>query len=159
MGVALSKIPILPWTYLVDLWRWKVFSGEISPAEYQSKWTDLVEKYQGLKRPTAASPDDFDPGAKYHVAVSCKSFLKLIARSQMSPIFVILEQQYCSFNSTKRSVKQQITRDPSTNVRFTNQKLPGKDLRKCCPWVKAKSGKTRSKRSPMGILILWMPNP
>ena len=47
MTVALSKIPILPWTYLVDLWRWKVFAGEIKPDEYQSSWLKLVARYQG----------------------------------------------------------------------------------------------------------------
>ena len=47
MTVALSKIPILPWTYLVDLWRWKVFSGEIRPEAYQSSWLKLVARYQG----------------------------------------------------------------------------------------------------------------
>jgi len=69
MSVALSKIPVLPWAYLVDLWRWKVFNGSISPSEYQSEWIRLVEKFQGLKRMTPSQPDDFDPGAKYHVAV------------------------------------------------------------------------------------------
>ena len=48
MAMALAKIPVLPWTYLLDVWRWKVFSGEITFEKYQSEWLKLVEKYQGL---------------------------------------------------------------------------------------------------------------
>jgi peptidyl-dipeptidase A len=68
LGVALSKIPILPWTYLVDLWRWNVFSGKTPKENYQKDWIKLVERYQGMSRPMDSTPEDFDPGAKYHVA-------------------------------------------------------------------------------------------
>ena len=47
MSVALSKIAILPWTFLVDLWRWKVMSGEVTVENYQNEWEKLVEHYQG----------------------------------------------------------------------------------------------------------------
>ena len=69
MATALVKIPILPWSYLVDVWRWKVFSGEIKKNEYQSYWEHLVEKYQGIHRPEPAAKDSFDPGSKYHIPV------------------------------------------------------------------------------------------
>ncbi|KNC99914.1 uncharacterized protein SPPG_05286 [Spizellomyces punctatus DAOM BR117] len=67
LAVALTKIAVLPWVYLVDQWRWKVFSGEVKPEDYQTAWIKLVEKYQGLKRPYPSTPDDFDPGAKFHI--------------------------------------------------------------------------------------------
>ena len=65
---ALDKIAFLPFGLLVDQWRWKVFSGEIKPENYNASWWELREKYQGLKPPTERSEADFDPGAKYHVA-------------------------------------------------------------------------------------------
>ena len=52
---------------LVDQWRWKVFNGEISPAQYNQAWWELREKYQGIKAPVVRTENDFDPGAKYHV--------------------------------------------------------------------------------------------
>lgn len=64
---ALDKIAFLPFGLMIDQWRWKVFSGEITPAQYNQAWWDLTEKYQGVKAPTARSEADFDPGAKYHV--------------------------------------------------------------------------------------------
>ena len=68
MKMALDKVAFLPFGLLVDQWRWKVFSGEIKPADYNKAWWDLKLKYQGVAPPVARSEDDFDPGAKYHVA-------------------------------------------------------------------------------------------
>jgi peptidyl-dipeptidase A len=68
MKWALDKIAFLPWAKLVDQWRWQVFSGEVKPENYNAAWWQLREKYQGVVAPMARSEDDFDPGAKYHVA-------------------------------------------------------------------------------------------
>ena len=65
---ALDKVAFLPFGLLVDQWRWKVFAGEITPANYNKGWWDLKLKYQGVVPPVARSERDFDPGAKYHVA-------------------------------------------------------------------------------------------
>jgi len=65
---ALEKVAFLPFGMLIDQWRWKVFSGEITPAEYNKAWWDLRLKYQGVAPPVSRSEADFDPGAKYHVA-------------------------------------------------------------------------------------------
>jgi peptidyl-dipeptidase A len=64
---ALDKVAFLPFGYLVDQWRWKVFSGEVGPNDYNKAWWDLREKYQGIAPPVPRSEQDFDPGAKYHV--------------------------------------------------------------------------------------------
>jgi peptidyl-dipeptidase A len=67
---ALEKIAFLPFGLLIDQWRWKVFSGEITPANFNAEWWKLREKYQGVAAPVARSEADFDPGAKYHVAAN-----------------------------------------------------------------------------------------
>ena len=64
---ALDKVAFLPFGYLVDQWRWKVFSGEVGPNDYNKAWWELREKYQGVSAPAARTEEDFDPGAKYHV--------------------------------------------------------------------------------------------
>lgn len=64
---ALDKVSFVPFGLLVDQWRWKVYSGEVSPEQYNQAWWDLREKYQGIAPPVARSEADFDPGAKYHV--------------------------------------------------------------------------------------------
>lgn len=67
---ALDKVAFLPFGYLVDQWRWKVFSGEVGPGDYNKAWWELREKYQGVSAPLARSESDFDAGAKYHVAAN-----------------------------------------------------------------------------------------
>ncbi len=65
---ALDRVAFLPFGLLIDQWRWKVFSGEIKPEDYNRAWWELRLKYQGVVPPVARSEADFDPGAKYHVA-------------------------------------------------------------------------------------------
>ena len=67
---ALDKVAFLPFGLLVDQWRWKVFSGEIKPTDYNRTWWELRRKYQGIAPPGERSENDFDPGAKFHVAAN-----------------------------------------------------------------------------------------
>ena len=70
MKVALSKIAFLPFGLMVDKWRWDVFSGKVTPDQYNQHWWDLKLKYQGVAPPLPRAATDFDPGAKYHVAAN-----------------------------------------------------------------------------------------
>jgi len=82
---ALDKVAFLPFGYLVDQWRWKVFSGEIKPGDYNKAWWDLREKYQGVSAPAPRTEEDFDPGAKYHVPANtpyARYFLAAILQFQ-----------------------------------------------------------------------------
>ena len=67
MKLALEKIAFLPFGKMIDEWRWKVFSGEIKPEDYNKGWWALREEYQGIKAPVERSEADFDAGAKYHI--------------------------------------------------------------------------------------------
>ncbi len=67
LNQALDKVAFLPFGLLIDQWRWRVFSGEVSPDEYNDAWWTLREQYQGVRAPVARAVGDFDPGAKYHV--------------------------------------------------------------------------------------------
>jgi peptidyl-dipeptidase A len=64
---AMEKVPGMPWTALVDKWRWGVFSGATPPTGYNKAWTDLRLQYQGIIPPVERTEADFDPGAKYHI--------------------------------------------------------------------------------------------
>ncbi len=60
---ALEKVAFLPFGLLIDQWRWKVFTGEITPEQYNRAWWDLRLKYQGVAPPVERTEADFDPGA------------------------------------------------------------------------------------------------
>jgi peptidyl-dipeptidase A len=44
---ALAKIAFLPFGYMIDLWRWRVFDGTYDSSKYNSGWWDLRSQYQG----------------------------------------------------------------------------------------------------------------
>lgn len=67
LKMALDKIAFLPFGLMVDRWRWGVFSGETTPAEYNDAWSANMLRYQGLTPPGPRPDDAFDPGAKYHI--------------------------------------------------------------------------------------------
>ncbi|MXO73917.1 peptidase M2 family protein [Altererythrobacter aerius] len=64
---AMDKVAFLPFGLLVDKWRWGVFDGSITPANYNTAWVDLKKQYQGIVPPVDRPADAFDPGAKYHI--------------------------------------------------------------------------------------------
>ncbi|XP_060996760.1 angiotensin-converting enzyme-like protein Ace3 [Dama dama] len=85
MSVALEKIAFIPFAYLMDLFRWKVFDGTIEKDMYNQEWWNLRLKYQGLCPPIPRTEEDFDPGAKFHISASLpyiRYFLSLVLQFQ-----------------------------------------------------------------------------
>ena len=80
MKQALDKVAFLPFGLLIDQWRWRVFSGEIKPADYNKSWWEMRTRYQGVSAPMARTESDFDPGAKYHVAANVPYTRYFLAR-------------------------------------------------------------------------------
>jgi len=80
LRMAMDKVAFLPFGLLIDQWRWKVFSGEIKPADYNKAWWQMREDYQGIFPPVARSEADFDPGAKYHVPANVPYTRYFLAR-------------------------------------------------------------------------------
>ena len=86
MKLAADKIAFLPFGKVVDEWRWKVFSGEIKPADYNRTWWELRRKYQGIVPPVTRDETQFDAGAKYHVPGNTpytRYFLSFILQFQL----------------------------------------------------------------------------
>jgi peptidyl-dipeptidase A len=77
---AMDKVAFLPFGLLIDQWRWKIFSGEVKPADYNAAWWALRNKYQGVSAPLPRSATDFDPGAKYHVPANTPYTRYFLAR-------------------------------------------------------------------------------
>ena len=48
---ALYRIPLIPWSLVVDTWRWHVFEGRIKYEDWNTHWWHLRESLQGVKSP------------------------------------------------------------------------------------------------------------
>lgn len=66
---GLSKIPQVPFAYIIDKYRWETFSGQIKPYEYNAQFWKYTMKYQGLAPPNGLPRGEeyFDVAAKYHI--------------------------------------------------------------------------------------------
>lgn len=67
LRAALERLAFLPFGLVVDQWRWQVFEGKITPADYNRAWWALKLKYQNVAPSKPRGEEFFDPGAKYHV--------------------------------------------------------------------------------------------
>ncbi|ODM89396.1 Angiotensin-converting enzyme, partial [Orchesella cincta] len=67
MQVSLQKVPFLPFAYLIDAYRWKIFDGSISRKDLTYEWTKIRSDYQGVIPPVVRTELDFDAAAKYHL--------------------------------------------------------------------------------------------
>jgi peptidyl-dipeptidase A len=67
---ALEKVAFLPFSLVMDQWRWQVLSGKIRPEDYNAAWWNLRKEYQGVIAPAPRTEAHFDAAAKYHVPVN-----------------------------------------------------------------------------------------
>jgi peptidyl-dipeptidase A len=108
---ALERVAFLPFGLLIDQWRWKVFSGEVTPADYNAAWWALRAKYQGVAPPAPRSEADFDPGAKYHIPGNTPYMRYFLARVLQFQFYRALCQEAghtgplyrCSFYDSKEA--------------------------------------------------------
>nr|QHO60759.1 salivary 71kDa-like protein [Sergentomyia schwetzi] len=79
LNMALDKMAFLPFAYTVDKYRWGVFRGEISPADYNCKFWEMRAQYGGVEPPVDRSEKDFDPPAKYHISADVEYLRYLVS--------------------------------------------------------------------------------
>lgn len=81
MRMALQKVAFLPFAYVMDKYRFALFRNQITrPTELNKRWWEMRLQYGGLKPPISRhDPENFDPGAKYHVATNVPYAKYLIA--------------------------------------------------------------------------------
>ncbi|XP_055551685.1 angiotensin-converting enzyme-like [Wyeomyia smithii] len=121
--MALERVAFLPFGYLIDMWRWDVFSGAVNGSNWNSHWWSLREKYQKVYAPVTRTEDDFDPGAKYHIPANSQYiayFLAHILEFQFYRSLCIEAGQYDPSNSTS---------DPLHKCDFYNSKAAGNKLK------------------------------
>jgi peptidyl-dipeptidase A len=143
---ALDRVAFLPFGLMIDQWRWKVFSGEITPDGYNKAWWELRLKYQGVAPPVARSEADFDPGAKYHVAANVPYTRYFLAH--------ILEFQFYRALCRESGFKGQLNRctfygSKETGAKFNKMLAMGQSK----PWPDALETLTGERQTDAGALL------
>ncbi|RNA19074.1 angiotensin-converting enzyme [Brachionus plicatilis] len=117
MMVALKKIAFLPFGYLIDKWRWELFRGNINESNYNLKWWEMREKFQGVQAPVFRDELSFDPGSKFHIVANIP-----YSRYFMSNIL--------QFQLYKSLCKHSENEGPLYNCDFYGSKKAGNKLKK-----------------------------
>lgn len=69
LRTALSKIPQIPFQYILDIFRWNLFNGTVSMDNANAAFWNLAANEQGIHQPDWENRKYFfDAGAKFHVA-------------------------------------------------------------------------------------------
>ncbi|KAK4305028.1 hypothetical protein Pmani_023054 [Petrolisthes manimaculis] len=133
MNMALDKITFLPFGYLMDNWRWDVFSGKTPEKDWNCAWWNLRYNIQGIKPPVQRSEFDFDPGAKYHIPANVpyiRYFVSYVVQFQFHKALCIKAGQY----------------DPQD---------PSKPLHKCDIYQSTEAGNALGDMLKLGSSVAW----
>lgn len=69
LQMALSKVPSLPFGYVMDMFRWDLFSGDVKIEDANDYFWQLIGQEMGIKPPGRKRRSGlFDIGAKFHFA-------------------------------------------------------------------------------------------
>jgi len=67
MKVALEKIPPIAFAYSNLKWQLQVFRNEIKSSNYNSKWWEFRNRFEGIEAPIERTETNFDPASLYHI--------------------------------------------------------------------------------------------
>ncbi|NXJ08219.1 ACE2 enzyme, partial [Odontophorus gujanensis] len=77
---ALTIVGTMPFTYMLEKWRWMVFNGEITKQEWTKRWWEMKREIVGVVEPVPHDETYCDPATLFHVA-NDYSFIRYYTRT------------------------------------------------------------------------------
>ncbi|XP_053826884.1 angiotensin-converting enzyme 2 [Vidua macroura] len=77
---ALTIVGTMPFTYMLEKWRWMVFRGEITKQEWTKRWWEMKRAIVGVVEPVPHDETYCDPATLFHVA-NDYSFIRYYTRT------------------------------------------------------------------------------
>ncbi|XP_053436341.1 angiotensin-converting enzyme 2 [Nycticebus coucang] len=77
---ALTIVGTLPFTYMLEKWRWMVFKGEIPKDQWMKKWWEMKQEIVGVVEPMPHDETYCDPASLFHVS-NDYSFIRYYTRT------------------------------------------------------------------------------
>ncbi|XP_078088394.1 angiotensin-converting enzyme 2 [Mustelus asterias] len=77
---ALTIVGTLPFTFMMEEWRWKMFRGEIPKDQWMKKYWEMKREIVGVVEPLPHDETYCDPAALYHVS-NDYSFIRYYTRT------------------------------------------------------------------------------
>ncbi|XP_069061119.1 angiotensin-converting enzyme 2 [Pleurodeles waltl] len=142
---ALTIVATMPFTFMLEEWRWKVFSGEIPKDQWMKKWWEMKREIVGVMEPVPHDETYCDPAALFHVA-NDYSFIRYYTRT------------IYQFQFQKALCQAANHKGPLYSCDITNSTEAGGKLRsmlalgKSQPWtmaLKSITGETKMNSAPL----------
>ncbi|XP_067422246.1 angiotensin-converting enzyme 2 [Emydura macquarii macquarii] len=142
---ALTIVGTMPFTYMLEKWRWMVFRGDIPKDEWMKKWWEMKREIVGVVEPLPRDETYCDPAALFHVA-NDYSFIRYYTRTIYQFQF---QEALCKAANHK---------GPLHTCDITNSTAAGHKLRDMLalgrsePWTKALeniTGETKMNATPL----------
>lgn len=155
MQMALQKLAFLPFGYLMDLWRWDLFSGKASLETMTRSWWQQRLTLQGISPPVKRNETDFDSGAKFHIPASVEYIryeyeyayfhLSKLSQNNNLPQTCVgtLSPLSFSFSFTSHCVTLPSLECPSTSATLTGTRQPVHCSLRCCHSAHRSDGQKR----------------
>ncbi|KAL2089517.1 hypothetical protein ACEWY4_014205 [Coilia grayii] len=80
MKQALTIVATLPFTYMLEEWRWQVFQGTIPKDRWMQQWWEMKRELVGVVEPLPRDESYCDPPALFHVSGDF-SFIRYFTRT------------------------------------------------------------------------------
>lgn len=148
---ALTIVGTMPFTYMLEKWRWMVFRGEITKQEWMKRWWEMKREIVGVVEPVPHDETYCDPAVLFHVA-NDYSFIRYYTRTIYQ--FQFQEALCKAANHT----------GPLHTCDITNSKAAGQKLRQLLefgrskPWTQALENVTTDKHmNAMPLLHYFEP--
>ncbi|XP_068614895.1 angiotensin-converting enzyme 2-like [Brachionichthys hirsutus] len=77
---ALTIVATLPFTYMLEKWRWQVFAGNITKDKWMESWWEMKRELVGVVEPVPRDETYCDPPALFHVSGDY-SFIRYFTRT------------------------------------------------------------------------------
>ncbi|XP_008105455.2 angiotensin-converting enzyme 2 [Anolis carolinensis] len=127
---ALTIVGTMPFTYMLEKWRWMVFSGEIPNDQWMSKWWELKREIVGVVEPLPHDETYCDPAVLFHVA-NDYSFIRYYTRTIYQ--FQFQEALCKAAGHTEELYKCDITNSTAAGHKLRDMLALGRSQ----PWTKA----------------------
>uniref|UniRef100_A0A4W3HYL1 Angiotensin-converting enzyme n=1 Tax=Callorhinchus milii TaxID=7868 RepID=A0A4W3HYL1_CALMI len=142
---ALSIVGTLPFTFMMEQWRWKMFRGEIPKDQWMKKFWEMKREFVGVVEPVPHDETYCDPAALFHIA-NDYSFIRYYTRTIFQ--FQFQEALCQAAGHTGPLHKCDITNSTKAGTKLSNMLKLGKSK----SWTRALeevTGQTRMNARPL----------
>ncbi|KPJ10964.1 Angiotensin-converting enzyme [Papilio machaon] len=91
---ALNKLPQIPFSLLIDEYRWRYFENNIDEGNMNKEYWAMSLEIQGISPPEERNEEFFDLGAIYHVADNTPYIRKFMSRGNSQHWREILKETF-----------------------------------------------------------------